>query len=67
MGKTRGKGNSTIRNYGVWLNRTNNKILFQQYNASGSAVLNLTSNTATTNNSWQYITVKISGNTELSI
>jgi hypothetical protein len=36
-----GKGNSTLRNYGVWEESgAGTRILFQQYNASGAAVLN---------------------------
>ncbi|MEN8906868.1 MAG: DUF2341 domain-containing protein [Clostridiales bacterium] len=57
-----GKGNSKGRNYGIWLNRSNKKILFQQYNQKGSAILNLTSSTSTELNSWHQITVKVENN-----
>ena len=56
-----GKGNTTHRNYGLWLNRTNNKILFQQYN-NGSSILDVTSTNATSNNSWYYVAATVNGN-----
>jgi hypothetical protein len=57
-----GKGNSTKRNYGVWLNRSNNKILFQQYNSTGKGVLNLYSLNSTVNGQWTHVTCTINNN-----
>jgi hypothetical protein len=60
-----GKGSSmTARNYGVWTGPgIGYKILFQQYNAGGSSVLDLQGATALAQNTWYHVACTISGST----
>ncbi|HXG60671.1 MAG TPA: LamG-like jellyroll fold domain-containing protein [Planctomycetota bacterium] len=59
-----GKGNSTQRNFGVWeWAGSDGRILFQQYDASGNAILNLSSTLQTGANSWYHIACQIQGGT----
>ncbi len=59
-----GKGNSTLRNYGVWEESgAGKRILFQQYDSSGIAIINLFSNSTIEVGQWYHIAVTISGNT----
>jgi hypothetical protein len=59
-----GKGNNIQRNYGVWTGPLiGYRVLFQQYNASGTSVLDLQSTTAPAVGTWYHIACTISGTT----
>jgi hypothetical protein len=57
-----GKGNSTVRSYGVWEeNGAGKRILFQQYNSSGGSVLDLFSATNLNVGTWYHVACIVNG------
>jgi hypothetical protein len=59
-----GKGAANARNYGLWEEAgAGKRILFQQYDASGAAIVNLYSNTAIEVGAWYHIAGVVSGST----
>jgi PKD repeat protein len=59
-----GKGAPNVRNYGLWEEAgAGKRILFQQYDASGGAIVNLYSNTAIEVGAWYHIAGVVSGST----
>jgi hypothetical protein len=58
-----GKGNSTVRSYGVWEESgAGKRLLFQQYNSSGSSVLDLFSTTNLNVGTWYHVACVVNGN-----
>lgn len=63
-----GKGNCAAvpsrRSFGIWEeNGSGGRLLFQQYNATGGAVLNFFSTTSVGLNTWTHVVATVSGNT----
>jgi hypothetical protein len=59
-----GKGGSVPRNYGVWTGPgIGYRVLFQQYNSAGAAILNFQSTTAIAGVTWYHVACTVSGTT----
>lgn len=58
-----GKGGTNVRTFGVWENPGNTNLLFQQYNGSGGAVLNVNSTVGVPLNTWTHVACVVSGST----
>lgn len=59
-----GKGTTNVRTYGVWEEAgAGKRLLFQQYNGSGGAVVNFYSSKTIDTNQWYHVVATVQGNT----
>ena len=56
-----GKGDLKLRNYGCWTGGGSDKLLFQQYNVNGDAVINITTLKAVQIGKWHHVAATVQG------